>query len=80
MHEKGEAIFLNQYDNPSNPLAHYDQTAEEIIEQCEGKLDAFIISVGTGGSITGIGRKLKEKMPGCLVVGIDPYGSILAQP
>lgn len=80
MHARGEAFFVNQYENAGNPLVHYDQTAEEIIEQVEGKLDLFVISVGTGGSLTGISRKLKEKLPGVTVVGVDPYGSILAQP
>jgi len=72
--------ILDQYTNPSNPIAHYDATAEEIIEQCEGKLDYLFIAAGTGGTIAGIGRKFKEKMPKCKVIGIDPYGSILALP
>ena len=72
--------ILDQYSNPSNPLAHYDGTAEEIIEQCEGKLDMIVVSAGTGGTISGIGRKIKEKMPHVKIVGVDPLGSILAQP
>lgn len=72
--------ILDQYANPSNPLAHYDTTAEEILEQCEGKLDAMIISAGTGGTISGIARKLKERLPNIKIVGVDPVGSILAQP
>lgn len=72
--------ILDQYSNPSNPLAHYDTTAEEIYEQCEGKLDAIVVSAGTGGTITGIARKLKEKLPNLKVIGVDPIGSILAQP
>eukprot|EP00128_Syssomonas_multiformis_P007394 Colp12_sorted_trinity150504_noHs@23350 len=72
--------ILNQYDNPSNPLAHYDGTAEEIIEQTEGKVDMVVISAGTGGTITGIARKLKEKIPNVKIVGVDPIGSILAVP
>lgn len=72
--------ILDQYANPSNPLAHYDTTAEEIYEQCEGKLDVIVISAGTGGTISGIARKLKEKLPNIRVVGVDPVGSILAQP
>jgi len=72
--------ILDQYANPSNPLAHYDGTAEEIYEQCEGKLDAIVISAGTGGTLTGIARKLKEKIPNLKVIAVDPHGSILAQP
>jgi len=72
--------ILDQYGNPSNPLAHYDGTAEELIEQTDGKIDMVVIGAGTGGTITGIARKLKEKIAGVIVVGVDPEGSILAQP
>ncbi|XP_069331027.1 cystathionine beta-synthase isoform X1 [Eulemur rufifrons] len=72
--------ILDQYRNASNPLAHYDTTAEEILQQCDGKLDMLVASAGTGGTITGIARKLKEKCPGCRVIGVDPEGSILAEP
>merc|ERR1719245_2836547 len=74
------SIILDQYRNPGNPLAHYDTTAEEIIEQCGGKVDMVVLGAGTGGTVSGIGRKLKEKCPECIVVGVDPEGSILAQP
>jgi len=74
------SIILDQYRNPGNPLAHYDTTAEEIISQCGGQVDMVVLGAGTGGTISGIGRKIKEKCPDCLVVGVDPYGSILAQP
>ncbi|CAG0901228.1 unnamed protein product [Darwinula stevensoni] len=72
------SIVLDQYRNPANPLAHYDETAEELLHQCDGKIDAVIIGAGTGGTVTGIGRKLKEKCPSCLIVGVDPEGSILS--
>merc|ERR1712070_8681 len=72
--------ILDQYGNPHNPLAHYDGTAEEILEACDGKVDALVAGAGTGGTITGIARKMKEKCPSVTVVGVDPYGSILAQP
>ncbi|EAL73145.1 cystathionine beta-synthase [Dictyostelium discoideum AX4] len=72
--------ILDQYGNPSNPLAHYDGTAEELLEQCEGKIDMIVCTAGTGGTITGIARKIKERLPNCIVVGVDPHGSILAQP
>merc|ERR1719183_936541 len=66
--------------NPGNPLAHYEGTAEEIYEQCDGKLDYMVMSAGTGGTISGTAKKLKEKIPGVQIVGVDPYGSILAKP
>ena len=78
--EMDKSINLDQYGNLSNPLAHYDQTAEELIEQCDGKIDYFICSPGTGGTISGVGKNLKEKIPGVKIIGIDPYGSILALP
>jgi len=71
---------LDQYKNPSNPLAHYENTAEEIIEQCRGKVDYLFLTAGTGGTLTGIARKFREKMPDCKIVGVDPRGSILAEP
>ncbi|XP_067111172.1 cystathionine beta-synthase b [Osmerus mordax] len=72
--------ILDQYRNPSNPLAHYDTTAEEILEQCGGKVDMLVAGAGTGGTITGIARKLKEQCPNIKIVGVDPEGSILAEP
>merc|ERR1719161_1491701 len=71
---------LDQYKHPGNPLAHYEGTAEEIIEQTGGKLDYMVMSTGTGGTCTGTAMKLKEKIPGVQIVGVDPYGSILATP
>ncbi|GMF43621.1 unnamed protein product [Phytophthora fragariaefolia] len=78
--ELPNAHILDQYANPSNPLAHYEGTAEEILDQCDGKVDMVVMGVGTGGTISGIAKKLKEKCPGVVVVGVDPEGSILAQP
>lgn len=72
--------ILDQYANPSNPLAHYDGTAEEILHQCDNKVDMVVMGSGTGGTLTGVARKLKEKCPNCVVVGVDPVGSILAEP
>uniref|UniRef100_A0A1A8I9V6 Cystathionine beta-synthase n=1 Tax=Nothobranchius kuhntae TaxID=321403 RepID=A0A1A8I9V6_NOTKU len=69
--------ILDQYCNPSNPLAHYDTTAEEILEQCDGKLDMFVAGAGTGGTLTGVARKLKEKCPNVKIIGVDPEGSVL---
>ncbi len=61
------SIILDQYRNPGNPLAHYDTTAEEILAQAGGHVDMVVLSAGTGGTVTGIGRKLKEKCPECKV-------------
>jgi cystathionine beta-synthase len=66
----------DQYSNPENPAAHYRSTGPEIWEQTGGELHACVISVGTGGSITGAGRYLKERNPDLLIVGADPEGSI----
>lgn len=66
----------NQYDNPSNQTAHYEQTGPEIWEQTEGKVTHLVVGVGTGGTITGTGRYLKEKNPRIQVLGIDTYGSV----
>eukprot|EP01017_Pseudomicrothorax_dubius_P005489 TRINITY_DN11400_c0_g2_i2.p1 TRINITY_DN11400_c0_g2~~TRINITY_DN11400_c0_g2_i2.p1 ORF type:complete len:389 (+),score=114.94 TRINITY_DN11400_c0_g2_i2:85-1167(+) len=72
--------MLDQYSNASNAIAHYDATAEELIEQCDGKLDYVFISAGTGGTLTGIGRKFREKLPNCKLVAVDPVGSLQALP
>jgi len=74
------AHILDQYGNPSNPLAHEEGTGPEIFDQCGGRLDAVVVPAGTGGSITGIARFLKGKLPGVQIVGVDPVGSILAGP
>jgi cystathionine beta-synthase len=73
-------IFFFQYRNAGNPLAHYDTTIEEILSQTKNDVDMVVATAGTGGTITGIGRKLKERCPKCTLVGVDPMGSILAQP
>jgi cystathionine beta-synthase len=74
------AHMLNQYSNVSNPMAHYEGTAAEIWEQCDGKIDTVVLGVGTGGTVTGIARYLKGKDPNIRIVGVDPEGSILAEP
>jgi cystathionine beta-synthase len=66
----------NQYDNLSNSQTHYEQTAPEIWEQTEGKITHLVAGVGTGGTISGIARYLKEKNPNIKVIGIDTYGSV----
>ncbi|KAL6422121.1 hypothetical protein ACFW04_010875 [Cataglyphis niger] len=78
--ETPNSIVLDQYTHSGNPLAHYDLTATELWEQCDGKIDYVVVGAGTGGTVTGIGRKLKELSPDTKIIGVDPIGSILAQP
>jgi cystathionine beta-synthase len=66
----------NQYDNPSNAVAHYEQTGPELWEQTDGKITHLVVGVGTGGTICGTGKFLKEKNPNIQVLGIDTYGSV----
>ncbi len=72
--------ILDQYSNPGNPLAHEEGTGVEICEQTGGKLDAVVMTAGTGGTITGVARAVKKRIPGCQIIGVDPEGSILAGP
>ncbi len=74
--ETENAWYVNQYDNPSNAKGHYESTGPEIWEQTEGKITHFVVGVGTGGTISGVGKYLKEKNPNVKVWGIDTYGSV----
>lgn len=74
--ETPNAWKANQYDNPSNAQAHYESTGPEIWEQTEGRVDHLLVGVGTGGTLCGTGRYLKEKKPSVKVWGIDTYGSV----
>ena len=69
--------ILDQYSNLNNPDAHYKYTAEEILNEFDNNLDMIVMGVGTGGTITGIAKKIKEKSPKTKIIGVDPYGSIL---
>jgi cystathionine beta-synthase len=74
--ETPNSWYVNQYDNPSNALAHYEQTGPEIWEQTDGKVTHFIVGVGTGGTISGVAKYLKEKNPNIKIWGVDTYGSV----
>ena len=69
--------ILDQYSNPANPDVHYECTAQEIINDLDGKIDMVVMGVGTGGTITGVAKKLKEFNTNIKIIGVDPYGSIL---
>jgi cysteine synthase A len=71
------SLYLNQYSNAANPEIHYETTAEEILRDAGDNLAMIVISVGTGGTITGIAKKIKEVNPNIKIIGVDPYGSIL---
>jgi cystathionine beta-synthase len=68
--------YVNQYDNPSNAIAHYEQTGPEIWAQTDGKITHFVVGVGTGGTISGVAKYLKEKNPNIKIWGVDTYGSV----
>ena len=72
-----DSHILDQYSNPSNPDAHYEGTAQEIINDFGSNLDMVVVSVGTGGTITGVAKRLKKELPDIKIVGADPVGSIL---
>ena len=69
------AFILGQFDNPANPLAHYETTGPEIYEATDGQIDAFVAGVGTGGTLTGVGRYLKERLPKISIVAVEPKDS-----
>ena len=74
--ETPNSWYVNQYDNPSNSIAHYEQTGPEIWKQTDGKITHFVVGVGTGGTISGVGKFLKEKNPNIKIWGVDTYGSV----
>jgi len=78
--ELPNAHILDQYSNQSNPDAHYHGTGQEIVDDLDGNVDMVVIGVGTGGTLSGIAKKVKEKCPNAIIVGADPEGSLLAGP
>ena len=74
--ETPNAFLANQYHNPSNPEGHYKSTGPELWEQTQGEIDAFVAGMGTGGTLSGTGKYLKEKKPSIQVIGVDPVGSL----
>ena len=75
--ETENSWYVNQYDNLSNRMTHYESTGPEIWNQTDGKVTHFVVGVGTGGTISGVGKFLKEKNPNVKIWGVDAYGSVL---
>ena len=76
--ELPRAFILDQYANPNNVAAHYEGTAVEILNDLDQKVDMIVAGAGTGGTLTGLSKKIKEVCPSCEIIGVDPIGSILA--
>ena len=71
------SVILGQFDNMSNPKVHFEATGPELFEQCEGRIDAFVATVGTGGTLSGVGKYLKQKNSNIRVVAVEPHSSPL---
>ncbi len=76
--EMPRSHILDQYSNPANYMAHYEGTAEEILSDLNGRLDMAVAGAGTGGTLTGLAKRIKKSCPHCEIIGVDPVGSILA--
>eukprot|EP01022_Parablepharisma_sp_SALTPOND_P001086 TRINITY_DN105558_c2_g1_i1.p1 TRINITY_DN105558_c2_g1~~TRINITY_DN105558_c2_g1_i1.p1 ORF type:complete len:499 (+),score=61.62 TRINITY_DN105558_c2_g1_i1:197-1693(+) len=73
-------FYTTQFSNKANPDAHYRTTSQEVFDQCGGKLDYFFMSAGTGGTISGVGKRFKEILPKTKIIGCDPVGSLIGTP
>ena len=71
------SFIPSQFENPANPNAHYTTTGPEIWQDADGRVDAFVAGVGTGGTLSGVGRYLKEQNPNCRIVAVEPKASPL---
>ena len=78
--ETPNSHILDQYNNPANFMAHYEGTAVEILKDLKGRVDMIVMSAGTGGTLTGVSRRIRQTLPQCEIIGVDPVGSILAGP
>ena len=73
-----KAHILDQYSNPANYMAHYEGTAEEILTDLNNQVDMVVAGAGTGGTLTGLAKRIKQICPNCEIIGVDPVGSLLA--
>lgn len=78
LEKEKRGLILNQYNNINNYMAHYHYTSEEILKSLKGQVDMIVAGAGTGGTLTGLSKKIKKQCPHCKIVGVDPVGSILA--
>ncbi|CAD5219722.1 unnamed protein product [Bursaphelenchus okinawaensis] len=74
-----DSVILDHYRNDANPFSHYEGIGIELFENCEEQIDAIVIGAGTGGTLTGVAKRIREDLPNCMIYGVDPVGSVLAE-
>lgn len=79
LEEHPDYLYMNQTANPSNSKVHYLGTGQEILKQCTTRIDCFVAGIGSGGTITGVGKAIREKYPLCKIIGVQPYGCDILQ-